>query len=110
MHRNQALGESFDAQAENHIMLYGYAKHLFEYFRHEPKIKFLSWPEWCSYEGNPEECEHTYFHIVRSGVFSIEKAKKLLDYRPKYSCIETIDIAVKNYIDRGLITLRRNEN
>ena len=102
-HRNQALGESFDAEAATHITLYGFAKHMYEYFGHEPKIKFLPWPEWCEYEGNPEECDHTYYHIARSGVFSIEKAKRLLEYQPKYSCVETIDLAVQSYIDRGLI-------
>ena len=102
-HRNQALGESFDADAATHITLYGFAKHLYEYFGHEAKIKFLPWSEWCQYEGSPEECDHTYYHIVRSGVFSIEKARTLLEYQPKYTCIETIDLAVKSYIDRGLI-------
>jgi nucleoside-diphosphate-sugar epimerase len=57
-------------------------------------------------KGNSEECDHTYYHITRSGVFSIEKAKRLLEYQPKYTCIETIDLAVKSYIDRGLITIR----
>jgi len=105
-HRNQALGETFDAQAATCITLYGFAKHLYEYFGHEPKIKFLPWPEWCEYEGNMEECEHTYYHIARSGVFSIEKTHRLLGYRPKYTCLETIDLAVKSYIDRGLITIK----
>jgi nucleoside-diphosphate-sugar epimerase len=102
-HRQQALGESFDAQAEQAITLYGYAKHVYEYFGHEPKIKFLDWKEWCAYEGNPQECEHTYYHIARSGTFSIEKAKRLLDYQPKYTNLETIDLAVKSYIDREMI-------
>ena len=75
---------------------------MYEFFGHEPKIKFLPWQEWCEDEGNPEECEHTYYHIVRSGVFGIEKAKRLLEYQPQYTCIETIDLAVKSYIERGL--------
>ncbi|MDO4549061.1 MAG: NAD(P)-dependent oxidoreductase [Clostridia bacterium] len=104
-HRNQALGEAFDAQAGDHVTLYGFARHLYEYFGHEPKIRFLPWPEWCEYEGNPDECDHTYHHIARSGVFSIEKARRLLEYRPKYTCLETIDLAVKSYIDRGLINV-----
>ena len=104
-HRNQALGETFDAEAEQSITLYGFAKHLYEYFGHEPKIKFLGWKEWCEYEGNPEECEHTYYHIARSGTFSIEKEKRLLEYKPKYTNIETIDLAIKSYIDRGLIKI-----
>ncbi len=102
-HRNQALGETFNADAASHITLYGYAKHLYEFFGHEPKIKFLPWPEWCAYEGNPEECDHTYYHIARSGVLSIEKTRRLLEYQPKYTCIETIDLAVRSYIERGLI-------
>jgi len=105
-HRNQALGEVFDAQATTHITLYGFAKHLFEYFGHEPRIKFLPWPEWCEYEGNPEECEHTYLHIARSGAFNIDKERRLLGYQPKYTCLETIDLAVKSYIDRGLIKVK----
>lgn len=102
-HRAQALGESFDAEAESSITLYGYAKHMYEFFGHEPKISFLGWKEWCEYEGNAEECEHTFYHIARSGTFSIEKAKRLLEYKPKYTNLETIDLAVQSYVDRGLI-------
>lgn len=102
-HRNQALGESFDAEAADHITLYGFAKHLYTYFGKEAKIKFLPWPDWCKYEGDPQECEHTYYHIARSGGFSIEKAQRLLGYQPKYTCLETIDLAVESYIKRGLI-------
>lgn len=106
-HRDNALGEVFDAEAEQHITLYGYAKHLYKFFGKEPKIKFLPWDKWCEYEGNAEECEHTYYHIVRSGTFSIEKAKRLLEYQPKYTNLETIDMAVQSYIDRGLIKVSK---
>ena len=105
-HRQPSLGECFDAEAASAITLYGYAKHMYEFFGHQPSIRFLGWNEWCAYEGNPEECEHTYYHIARSGVFSIEKAKRLLQYSPKYTCVETIDLAVQSYLDRGLITRR----
>ena len=106
-HRNQALGEAFDAEAATHVTLYGYAKHLYEFFGHEPKIRFLPWPEWCAYEGNPEECSQTYYHIARSGVFPIEKGQRLLEYKPKFTCLETIDLAMKSYVDRGLITVSK---
>jgi len=104
-HRQQALGECFDAQSATSITLYGFAKHLYEYFGHEPKIRFLPWPEWCKYEGNPEECEQTYYHIARSGAFNIDKERRLLEYQPKYTCLETIDLAVKSYLECGLIAL-----
>ena len=31
-HRNQAIGETFDAESATHITLYGFAKHMYAYF------------------------------------------------------------------------------
>ena len=62
-HRNQSLGETFDAASGGSITLYGYAKMMYAFFGNEPQIDFLPWKEWCEYEGNPEECDHTYYHI-----------------------------------------------
>ena len=61
--------------------------------------------EWCKYVGDEKECEDTYFHITRSGFFSLEKEQKLLGYYPRYTNVETIRIAVRSYIERGLIRL-----
>lgn len=102
-HRNQALGESFDAVSGGSITLYGYAKLMYEFFGKEPKIGFLPWKEWCEYVGDPVECEDTYYHIARSGFYSTAKEEKLLDYHPKYTNVETIKIAVQSYVERGLI-------
>ncbi|MCH4167435.1 MAG: NAD-dependent epimerase/dehydratase family protein [Megasphaera sp.] len=103
IHRNQALGETFDATSGSSITLYGYAKLLFEFFNKEPQIDFLPWKEWCEYEGNKAECDHTFYHIARSGFYSIQKEEKLLGYHPRYTNIETIMLAVKSYVKRGLI-------
>lgn len=102
-YRENALGEVFEAASGASVTLYGYAKLMYEFFGKEPEIKFLSWDKWCEYEGNAEECEHTYLHIARSGCYDIEKEKLLLNYKPKYTNIETIKLAVQSYIDRGLI-------
>jgi len=105
-HRECALGQSFHAVAEESLTLYGYAKIMYEFFNQKPDINFLSWDKWCEYEGNKEEVDHTYYHIARSGHYSIENAKKLIDYYPKYSTRETVEIAVQSYIDRGIIKVR----
>jgi nucleoside-diphosphate-sugar epimerase len=106
LHRNQAIGETFDAVSGGSITLYGYAKLMYEYYNREPNISFLPWKEWCDYVGDEKECEDTYYHISRSGYYSISKEEKLLDYHPKYTNIDTIKIAVKSYIDRGLIIFK----
>lgn len=102
-HRSRALGETFDAVSGGSITLYGYARLMYDFFGKEPKIGFLPWKEWCDYVGDPKECEDTYYHIARSGFYTIEKEARLLDYRPKYTNVETIKIAVQSYLDRGLI-------
>lgn len=40
VHRNRALGEAFDAESADHVTLYGFAKHMYEYFGREPKDSF----------------------------------------------------------------------
>lgn len=105
-HRENAIGEVFEAASGNSITLYGYAKLMYDFFGKEPQIGFLSWNEWCEYEGNKEECESTYLHIARSGSYSIEKEQKLLEYQPKYTNVETIKLAVQSYIDRGIIKIK----
>ena len=102
-HREQALGEVFEAASGGSITLYGYARLLYDFFGREPRIGFLPWKEWCAYEGDAEECESTYLHIARSGFYSLEKERELLMYLPKYTNVETIRIAVQSYVERGLL-------
>lgn len=102
-HKENALGESFHAVSGESITLFGYAKLAFTFFGKKENIEFLPWEEWCVQCGNEAEIEHTYYHIARSGYFDIAKERKLLDYCPKYSNIETIKIAMQGYIDRNVI-------
>lgn len=93
-HRNLALGESFHAVAAESITLLGYAQAMYRYFGQEEKIKFLSWDEWCKYTKDKDRIEMTYLHIGRSGYFSIEKGKRLIEYSPKYTLLETVEESV----------------
>lgn len=104
--RSLALGQSFHAVAQQSLTLYGYAKIMYEFFNQKPQIGFLPWDKWCDYLGNKEEAEHTFFHIARSGHYSIENAKNLVGYQPKYSARETVEISVQSYIDRGVISVK----
>lgn len=106
LNRNQTLGESFHAVAEDSFTLYGYANAMYEFFNQVPKIKFLSWEKWCEYIGNEDDIDKTYYHIARSGHYNIENAKKLIGYEPKYSVRETVEISVQSYINRGIINIK----
>ncbi|WPU92482.1 NAD-dependent epimerase/dehydratase family protein [Mucilaginibacter sabulilitoris] len=89
-HRNSALGESFHAVGSQSITLLGYAQALYRWFGHEENIDFLPWNEWCDYTKDKEHIEKTYLHIVRSGHFSIEKGKRLINYCPRHTLLETV--------------------
>ena len=104
-HRNAALGESFHAVASESMTLYGYALAMYRYFNREPKIRFLSWEKWCEYVGDDDLIDHTYYHIARSGQYSIENAKRPLEYAPKYTTLETVECAVESYVQRGSIVI-----
>ena len=102
-HRDAVLGKTFEAVSGQSVTLCGYARMLYDFFGKEPKIGFLPWKEWCEYEGDEEECRWTYLHIARSGAYSLDKAKELLDLTPKYTLEETVRQAVQSYADRGLL-------
>ncbi len=106
--RNAALGEAFHAVTGEAITLYGYAKHAYEFFGHEPDIGFLPWKEWCEYVGDQEQTDCTYAHIARSGLASIEKETRLLGYRPQFSILETIDQALNGYLERGIVKHKKS--
>lgn len=100
-HRKESLGESFHAVGSESITLLGYAKLMYGYFGQEENIKLLSWEEWCAYTKEQEYIDKTYYHIARSGYFSIEKAKRLLGYYPRHTLLETLEESVKYMVNNN---------
>lgn len=104
-HRNQALGESFHAVSAESLTLYGYAQAMYRFFGHEPNISFLSWEKWGEYIKDERKVDISYYHIARSGYYSIENANRLIGYRPKYSALEVVEASIQSYVDRKVTTV-----
>lgn len=104
-HRKQAIGESFHAVAKESITLAGYADAMYRWFGKDPKIRFISWDEWCRYTNNAEYTDTTYYHIARSGSYSIEKAHRLIEYLPRHTILETIIESVEDMVRRKVIVV-----
>lgn len=100
-HRNLALGESFHAVGSESITLLGYAQAMYRYFGQQEKIKFLSWNEWCDQVKDKDHIEKTYLHIVRSGYFSIEKGKRLIEYSPRHTLLKTVEESVAYMVEHN---------
>ena len=94
--------------AAESITLYGYAQAMYHDFQQTARIDFLPWPDWQQMIGDGAATESTYYHLARSGQYSIENAQRLLNYAPQYSVLATIRSAVDSYRQRGVITVAQD--
>jgi nucleoside-diphosphate-sugar epimerase len=98
-----STGESFHAVSQQALTLRGYAEAMYRWFGHEPNIDFLPYAEWAKGE-TKEDATATWEHIARSPNCSMEKAKALLGFRPRYSSLQAVQESVRWLIDNGKIT------
>ncbi len=94
----KGLGESFHVVSEQAMTLRGYAIAIAEWFGKEPNIKFLCWEKWKK-TVSPADAELTWDHIAHSPNGSIEKAKSILRYAPRYSSIEAIRESIAYHLN-----------
>jgi nucleoside-diphosphate-sugar epimerase len=92
-HRELALGESFHVVSPAAVTMRGYAERTAAYFGREPNLRFLPWEEWRTH-ASERDARTTWDHIARSPNCSIEKARALLDYEPRYGSLEAIEESV----------------
>ncbi|MGY4767136.1 NAD-dependent epimerase/dehydratase family protein [Kribbella sp. CWNU-51] len=100
--RSTAIGESFHAVAEGAVTLRGYAYAVADWFGQEAQIGLLPYGEWR--EKVPErDAAATWDHIEHSPNCSMEKAARLLGFRPRYTALEATLGAIGWLVDNGKI-------
>ena len=104
-HRSLALGESFHVVSPQALTLRGYAEAVALWFGRKADLRFLPWEEWRKTVPK-EDAEYTWDHIAHSPNMSITKARKLLDYQPRYSSLEAVYESVNWLIENGEIEVR----
>jgi len=88
-HRANAIGNSFHVCSPAALSMIGYAESVAGWYGREARIRFLPWEEWR--QGVSEkEAGITWDHIARSPNYSIEKARRLLNYQPRYRSLDAI--------------------
>jgi nucleoside-diphosphate-sugar epimerase len=88
-HSSRAIGESFHVVSPAALTLCGYAQIVASWFGRRAQLTFLPWEEWKQ-TVSEREAQITWGHIARSSNCSIEKARTLLDYQPRYRSAEAI--------------------
>lgn len=94
INRNRAVGESFHIVSPQALTLRGYAMAMAAWFGQEARLKFLPWDKWKD-TVSENEAMITWDHIAHSPNCSIEKAKNLLNYYPRYSSLQAVQEAVR---------------
>jgi nucleoside-diphosphate-sugar epimerase len=101
--RSTAIGESFHVVSPAALTLRGYAEAMAQWFGKEPDLSFLPWDEWKK-TVTPEEAAATWDHIAHSPNASIEKARRLIHYAPRYGSLEAVCESVDWLKEHGGLT------
>nr|MBQ4318290.1 NAD(P)-dependent oxidoreductase [Clostridia bacterium] len=95
-------GEVFHSVTPKAVTLRGFAEQLYAHYGHEPKLSFMRWEQFKNVV-SARDADCTWDHIRRSPSCSMEKAKQILGFVPKYTTMETIYDALDWQIENGLI-------
>jgi nucleoside-diphosphate-sugar epimerase len=88
-HWNAARAENFHIVADDAITLRGYAEFAARQFGQTPNMRFLPLDDLCA--SLPEVlASGTRSHLLHSPHCSCDKARRLIDYRPRYNVYETL--------------------
>ncbi len=102
-HWSVSVGESFHVASPAAVSLRGLAEAVASWFGREANLVFQPWEQWR--QGvTPDAAEATWSHIAHSPCASIEKAQRLLGYRPRYTSHEAIREALTWLIAQGTVT------
>jgi nucleoside-diphosphate-sugar epimerase len=92
--RNNSIGESFHVVSAQALTLRGYAVAMAQWFGKEARLGFLPWEKWKE-TVSVDDADSTWDHIAHSPNCSIEKAKRLINYYPRYSSLQAVQEAVR---------------
>jgi nucleoside-diphosphate-sugar epimerase len=101
--RSAAAGQSFHAVAASALTLRWYAEQMAEWFRQPARLKFLSFEEW-KLGVSSKDAAVTEDHLRHSPNCSIEKAKDLLGYKPRYTPLAALQESVGWLLRNGVLS------
>jgi nucleoside-diphosphate-sugar epimerase len=103
--RPAAIGSSFHVVAEQAMTLRGLAAGVAAWFGREAVLEYVDWPEFERRVG-AEHAGATREHVGRSITASIDRARAVLGYAPRYSALEALHDAVRWLAANGVVDVR----
>lgn len=85
----KSVGESFHILSDRALTWRGYAEALCEWYGKRANLKFVTFDQFKE-TSSPDHAEKSWEHLMHSSNGSIEKARQLLGYNPRYTSLEAI--------------------
>ena len=104
--RPAAIGSSFHVVSEQAMTLRGLAAGVAAWFGREPSLELVGWPEYERRVG-ADHAEVTRAHVSRSIAASIDRARDVLGYRPRFSSLEALRASLDWLISVGEVDVGR---
>jgi nucleoside-diphosphate-sugar epimerase len=103
-HWSGSVGEAFHVVSPAAVTLRGYAEAAASWFGQDARLSFLPWEEWQGLQ-REEYATATYDHIAHSPNCSIDKARRLIGYGPRYTSLQAVYESLMWLIDTGELTV-----
>ncbi len=72
------------------------------WFGHRARLSFQPWETWAAAQ-EPQDAQATWDHIAHSPSLSIDKAVKILGYRPRYSSLDAVFESLAWLVGQGQV-------
>ncbi|UKA54660.1 NAD(P)-dependent oxidoreductase [Arthrobacter sp. FW305-BF8] len=105
-HRNAAAGEDFNIVAPTALSVRGYAETAAAWFGQTARLETVTWDEFRR-STTADYAESSWGHLHRSHCFTIEKARSLLGYAPRYEPEQAVLESVNWLIEHGQLRVSR---
>lgn len=102
--RVNAIGETFNTVSPAALNLKGYATAMYRYFGKPPKLSFAPYDQWKA-GWSEKDARATLDHISRSPAHSVDKARRLLGYEPRYTSLQAVEESVAWLVANGQIAV-----
>jgi nucleoside-diphosphate-sugar epimerase len=99
-HRDAAAGEDFTAVAPSALHVRGYSQIAASWFGQTADLRSVTWDEFRS-TTSADAYESSWRHLSRDQYFSVEKARHVLGYAPRYEPEAAILESIRWLIDNG---------
>jgi nucleoside-diphosphate-sugar epimerase len=97
-----AVGQSFHVVSPAAVTLRGFTEAVASWFNQTANLEFMAWDEWRK-TVSEDTAAATWDHIAHSPNASIEKARRLLGYAPRYTSLQAVKESVDWLIEHGRI-------